>query len=355
MQRLFDDGFLLCEPSEVAKFILSCTELNKTAIGEYLGERDDFSIEVLQQFIRLLDFKNIPFVRALRMLLSRFRLPGESQKIERITEVFAEVYYEFNEEGVFSHPDTVFILSYSTIMLNTDLHNAQVKKKMTPEQFIQNNRGINQGADLPAVYLQSIYDDIQNQCLRLMDDDPFPEALFRSYIELVHVKKASKLAGKKRKRFWLVIDGRTKTFIIFRRQQDENGPPEVVVGFDPCVVLDVERMATTKVKFVLLPGKVGPDGSGQTCEKGWAMQCVASRQIFGEIVGALKEHTHIHYENSLPSKLKKAAPPDRKQTVTAAYSSLTVKERPKKKERGEEIEKRGSFREEKEKEKEKEG
>ena len=36
----------------------------------------------------------------------------------------------------------MFVLAYSTIMLNTDLHNPQVKRKMTLEQFVSNNRGL---------------------------------------------------------------------------------------------------------------------------------------------------------------------------------------------------------------------
>jgi hypothetical protein len=36
--------------------------------------------------------------------------------------------------------DTMFVLSYSIIMLNTDLHNDGVKNKMTIEEFVRNNR-----------------------------------------------------------------------------------------------------------------------------------------------------------------------------------------------------------------------
>ena len=34
-------------------------------------------------------------------------------------------------------------------MLNTDLHNPAIKNKITKEQFLKNNRGINSGGDLP--------------------------------------------------------------------------------------------------------------------------------------------------------------------------------------------------------------
>ena len=60
--------------------------------------------------------------------LAAFRLPGESQKIARIVEHFAEHYFEQHKEaGPLANADTAYILSYAIIMLNTDLHNAQVR------------------------------------------------------------------------------------------------------------------------------------------------------------------------------------------------------------------------------------
>ena len=62
------------------------------------------------------------------------------------------------------------MLSYSTIMLNTDAHNPQVKHRMTKNDFIKNNRGINDNADLPEEVLSTIYDDIVNNEIRMKDE-----------------------------------------------------------------------------------------------------------------------------------------------------------------------------------------
>ena len=51
-------------------------------------------------YVDLFDFKEMGFVSALRLLLSRFRLPGEAQKIDRIMEKFAGRYYETNTKLV---------------------------------------------------------------------------------------------------------------------------------------------------------------------------------------------------------------------------------------------------------------
>lgn len=55
-------------------------------------------------------------------------------------------------------------------MLNTDAHNPQVKQRMTKQDFIRNNRGINDEADLPQDFLSVIYDDIQANEIRMKDE-----------------------------------------------------------------------------------------------------------------------------------------------------------------------------------------
>lgn len=110
--------------------------------------------------------------RALRLFLDAFRLPGESQKIERCMEAFAARYYDANvglPTGISANADAACVLSYSTIMLNTDLHSTQVKKKMTLEEFKRNNRGTNNKQDWPAEYLTDIYNSIASDAIKMTD------------------------------------------------------------------------------------------------------------------------------------------------------------------------------------------
>jgi brefeldin A-inhibited guanine nucleotide-exchange protein len=65
--------------------------------------------------------------------------------------------------------DTAYVLAYSVVMLNTDQHNKQIKQRMTKEEFIRNNRGINDNADLPAEYLENIFDEIRNNEIKMND------------------------------------------------------------------------------------------------------------------------------------------------------------------------------------------
>lgn len=45
--------------------------------------------------------------------------------------------------------DTCYVLSFAVIMLNTSLHNPNVRDKPGLERFVAMNRGINEGGDLP--------------------------------------------------------------------------------------------------------------------------------------------------------------------------------------------------------------
>jgi len=72
------------------------TTLDKTKIGEYFGELIDFNKKVMHAFIDSLNLKKMPFVSAMRTMLMGFRLPGESQKIDRILMKFGEKFFKDN-------------------------------------------------------------------------------------------------------------------------------------------------------------------------------------------------------------------------------------------------------------------
>jgi len=124
----------------------------------------------MHAFVDQLDFKELSFLDALRIFLQAFRLPGEAQKIDRFMLKFAERYIAGNTQTPFANADTAYVLAYSTILLNTDAHSPQVKKRMTKTDFVKNNRGINDGEDLPEELLHNIFDDIVSNEIRMKDE-----------------------------------------------------------------------------------------------------------------------------------------------------------------------------------------
>ncbi|KAF1938696.1 hypothetical protein EJ02DRAFT_436938 [Clathrospora elynae] len=161
LKTLIADGFIPSNnPEDIARFFLDNDQVNKTALGEFLGEGDPENIAIMHAFVDLMDFTKTRFTDALRRFLQSFRLPGEAQKIDRFMLKFAERYITGNPNA-YANADTAYVLSYSVIMLNVDQHSKKMKgPRMTPEDFIKNNRGINDSADLPDEYIRGIYDEI---------------------------------------------------------------------------------------------------------------------------------------------------------------------------------------------------
>jgi brefeldin A-inhibited guanine nucleotide-exchange protein len=160
VKLLIEQGFIASDsPQDIAIFLLREERLDKAQIGEYLGEGDTKNIEIMHAFVDTMDFAQKKFVDALRHFLQTFRLPGEAQKIDRFMLKFANQFVQGNPNA-FANADTAYVLAYSVIMLNTDLHSSKVARRMTKEDFIKNNRGINDSQDLPESYLVDIYDTI---------------------------------------------------------------------------------------------------------------------------------------------------------------------------------------------------
>jgi Sec7 domain len=179
-------------PQTVAQFLRNglVVGLDKKAVGGYLGEAGktnphnpwdgvDFHKQCLDHYCALFDFDKQSVLDSLRMFLAAFRLPGEAQQIDRILQAFADRSSRVCEEcnsGLFSEDmkkasDAAYLLSFSIIMLNTDLHNANIRedRKMKLVDFIKNNSDY--GKDicdkpLPKEYLTGIYESISQEEIR---------------------------------------------------------------------------------------------------------------------------------------------------------------------------------------------
>jgi len=176
---LVENGYIDNTPEDVATALLEFNDhLSKTMIGEYLGEEKDFNVKTLHCYVDQFHFKERLIDEALREFLSGFRLPGEAQKIDRMMEKFAARYYEDNPHS-FPSADTAYVLAFSIIMLNTDLHNPNIppERKMTIGGFLLNNKGIAGGRDFDSKFLIGIYDRIKKNPITLKEDESEREKL----------------------------------------------------------------------------------------------------------------------------------------------------------------------------------
>lgn len=178
-------------PSSVATFLRIAPGLPKESTGAFLGElgKDNpayeadgntFHREVLQKYVQSFELKGQTVLNCMRIFLSAFRLPGEAQQIDRILVNFSEVCHAACVEGVsglLENPEITYLLTFSIIMLNTDLHNPNIRtdRKMTTEQFVKNNsfygKELNQTKPLPREFLESIYESLAEVPIRTERND----------------------------------------------------------------------------------------------------------------------------------------------------------------------------------------
>lgn len=73
-----------------------------------------------------------------RDLCAKLYLKAESQEIDRIIEGFSARYYDCNPTTVFGSPGVVHTVTAAMLMLNTDLHIAELSKHMSRGDFVKN-------------------------------------------------------------------------------------------------------------------------------------------------------------------------------------------------------------------------
>ncbi|XP_031300208.2 IQ motif and SEC7 domain-containing protein 3 isoform X4 [Camelus dromedarius] len=175
IQFLISRGFIPDTPTGVAHFLLQRKGLSRQMIGEFLGNsKKQFNRDVLDCVVDEMDFSAMELDEALRKFQAHIRVQGEAQKVERLIEAFSQRYCMCNPEEVqqFHNPDTIFILAFAVILLNTDMYSPNIKpdRKMLLEDFIRNLRGVDDGADIPRELVVGIYERIQQKELRSNED-----------------------------------------------------------------------------------------------------------------------------------------------------------------------------------------
>ncbi|KAL7870972.1 hypothetical protein SRHO_G00084690 [Serrasalmus rhombeus] len=175
IQFLISRGFIPDTPIGVAHFLLQRKGLSRQMIGEFLGNsKRQFNRDVLDCVVDEMDFSMLELDEALRKFQAHVRVQGEAQKVERLIEAFSQRYCMCNPDVVqqFHNPDTIFILAFAIVLLNTDMYSPNIKpeRKMLLEDFIRNLRGVDDGADIPREMVAGIYERIQQRELRSNED-----------------------------------------------------------------------------------------------------------------------------------------------------------------------------------------
>ncbi|KAL8345332.1 hypothetical protein RB601_005391 [Gaeumannomyces tritici] len=140
-------GFVIGDPTEderqKAQKIYDGNEdfIQKEKAAAWMGEEGPVRQRTLQAYMSLFDFAGRSIVSSLRDICARLILKAETQQVDRILASFAKRWCECNPKHGFKAIDVVHTICYSIMLLNTDLHMADIEQKMTRSQFVKNTIG----------------------------------------------------------------------------------------------------------------------------------------------------------------------------------------------------------------------
>ncbi|EKD11814.1 Sec7 domain containing protein [Drepanopeziza brunnea f. sp. 'multigermtubi' MB_m1] len=110
----------------------------KERAAAWLGEDNPIHLRTLVAYMELYNFTNLNILAALRLMCGKLVLKAESQQVDRILINFSKRWCQCNPNHGFKGIDIVHTICYSILLLNTDLHLADIDQKMTRSQFIKN-------------------------------------------------------------------------------------------------------------------------------------------------------------------------------------------------------------------------
>uniref|UniRef100_UPI00358EB7C5 uncharacterized protein isoform X2 n=1 Tax=Myxine glutinosa TaxID=7769 RepID=UPI00358EB7C5 len=142
----------------------------RSDIAQHLYRNNEFSRVVCEEYLMLFDFVGLSLDQALRMFLKALVLVGETQERERILAQFSRWYCHSNPNSGLEE-DGVHTLTCSVMLLNTDLHGPNIRKKMSKQMFIDNLAGMNNGGNFSKEMLTVFYNSIKLERLEWAVDD----------------------------------------------------------------------------------------------------------------------------------------------------------------------------------------
>ncbi|EGG14398.1 Arf guanyl-nucleotide exchange factor [Cavenderia fasciculata] len=169
---LIQCGYLKENPIDVALFLKNQSDLIPKKISQYLLLPNSFNINILYKYIDLFDFKKMEIDQALKSLLSSILINGhENNSMDRLIEKFAEKYFSDNQSEKIHllNAESAYLLSYSIIILTSDLRNPSIITKITKEAWLKMNSKQNNKKDFDEQYLLAMYDRMALESFILFD------------------------------------------------------------------------------------------------------------------------------------------------------------------------------------------
>lgn len=114
------------------------SSVSKADAAALLGDVTLSSSRMRKAFMDLFDWTGFTILAAMRDLCGKLVLKAETQQVDRILMSLSERWCECNSSHGFKAVDVVHTICYSILLLNTDLHLADIESRMTRGQFVRN-------------------------------------------------------------------------------------------------------------------------------------------------------------------------------------------------------------------------
>ncbi len=159
------DSKIISEKSQFAEILLVYKGYDKNVLGDFLAKRKspNENGEILDLFVKHIDFRNMDILQALKTLLAVVNLPPEASLMLAIIEVFSNVFYEDNK-NTYSDINSIYLFACSILSLNSLFHNTIHKDKMPLESFCKMNSSIDRKIT------EKIYNQIKNNKIEIIYD-----------------------------------------------------------------------------------------------------------------------------------------------------------------------------------------
>jgi brefeldin A-resistance guanine nucleotide exchange factor 1 len=135
-------------------------------VTEIVGGKEERNKLIYDQFLEKQDFSDFDLEKCLRRTMQTFRLAGvESQVVLRVMEGFSYKFHEHDSTKTFYDKDEAYEMAYLIIVLQTTMHNPNIKKKLRPVDFIMQAKSCcPKGYDLlPENYVNILYDNVKDE------------------------------------------------------------------------------------------------------------------------------------------------------------------------------------------------
>lgn len=113
-------------------------DVTRMEAAAWLGETKTLNKRTLDAYMQLFDLAGMNILAALRTLCGKLVLKGETQQFDRIITALSFRWCQCNPNHGFKAQDVVHTICYSIILLNTDLHMAEIGEKMSKNAYVKN-------------------------------------------------------------------------------------------------------------------------------------------------------------------------------------------------------------------------